>query len=162
MIEQPGKFPDCHLHRGIRIFRDSEIFFQIFHFYSDIFPGVLPEHFRHRCVFRTCIGDTQFPVCVGLRLQRFNHFPQEFFRRFICRDNHTDQRLFFPLFLSLCFQFFFRWFMAFKPWSVRHFFRFHPLAQAHPELLRSVMFQITKPLFDRIRFYLFQITHPVS
>ena len=69
MVKQTGIFSGCHLHRCIRIFRDSEIFFQILHFYSGIFRGVFPEYFRHRCILGACIGDTQFPVCICLHLQ---------------------------------------------------------------------------------------------
>ena len=69
MIQKPHKFSLCHGKCSIGVLCNSFILSKLLPAYSPVPAAVFFQHFSHRLIFRTSIGNAKLPVLIGLCFQ---------------------------------------------------------------------------------------------
>ena len=151
-----------HLKCCICISCNSQILIQYFYTDSAVLIRIFVQNSLHFLIFRTSVRNAEFPVTVCLCQQRINHLAQKNFRCTKCRNSHADQRAVGKLVFSLFFQFCIIRNIGLIPRTIRYFFRFKAFMKTYPEFLRTIMFEITQSLTDRVRIKLFQHSCPLD
>ena len=151
-----------HLKCCVCISCNSEILIQYFYTDPAVLIRILIQHCLHFFIFRTSVRNAEFPVAVCLCQQRIYHLAQKNFRCTKCRNCHADQRAVGKPVFSLFFQFCIIRNISLVPRTIRHFFRLKEFMKTNPEFLRTIMFEITQSLTDRVRIKLFQHSCPLN